>query len=130
MTSYLTIRQITYWSKNLTSYEHEINHICNHVAMTTDTLNCLWCNDRFATIGTASANSVKSDLGCISRIYFDNRMMTLHNGTLMSQKTCQHYNKCDCSRTKHYNRSYVFSIKYHFSDILLKKYINFIYSAD
>ena len=34
------------------------------------------------TIGTASANSVESDLGCTSRIYFDNVTLTLHNATL------------------------------------------------
>ena len=42
-------------------------------------------------IGTALANSVESDLGYESRVYFDN------------QKTCQHINKCDFSETKGYN---------------------------
>ena len=43
------------------------------------------------SIATASANSVEPDLGCTSRIYFDNM-------TLTSQKPCQHNNKCDCSK--------------------------------
>ena len=34
-------------------------------------------------IGTVSANSVDSDLGCTSRVYFD-------NVTLTSNKPCQH----------------------------------------
>ena len=45
--------------------------------------------------GTASAiarNSVESDHGCISRIYFDNAgdnvTLTLYTVTLMSQKPC------------------------------------------
>ena len=40
-------------------------------------------------IGTDLVNSVESDLGCTSRIYFD-------NVTLTSQKLCQHKDKCDC----------------------------------
>ena len=44
-------------------------------------------------------NSVESDLGCTSRIYFDNVTLTLHNVTLASQKPCQHNNKCDRSKT-------------------------------
>ena len=40
-------------------------------------------------------NSVQSDLGCTSRIYFD-------NVTLMSQKPCQPNNKCDCTKTNGY----------------------------
>ena len=44
-------------------------------------------------------NSVESDHGCISRIYFDNAadnvMLTLYNMTLTSQKPCLHNNKCD-----------------------------------
>ena len=31
------------------------------------------------SIGTASVNSVELDLGCTSRIYFDNVTLTLHN---------------------------------------------------
>ena len=53
-------------------------------------------------IRTASTNSVESDLGFTSRIYLDNVMLTLHNMTLMSQKPCQHNNKCDCSKTNSY----------------------------
>ena len=53
-------------------------------------------------IETASANSVESDLGCTSRIYFDNVTMTLHNVTLTSQTPCERNNKCDCSKTNGY----------------------------
>ena len=38
------------------------------------------------TVRAASANSVESDLGCTSRVYF-------YNVTLTSQKPCQHHNK-------------------------------------
>ena len=65
-----------------------------------------------------SQNSVESDHGCTSRIYFDN---TGDNVTLTSQKPCKHNYKCDCSKTKGLNEVYVFSIKYSYSDILLKK---------
>ena len=45
-----------------------------------------------ASIGTASANSVESDHGCTSRIFFDNRgdnmTLTLYNMTVMSKKPC------------------------------------------
>ena len=51
----------------------------------------------------------------------------LHNMTLTSQKRCQCNNKFDCSETNSYNipqgainEVYDFSIKYHYSDILLK----------
>ena len=54
------------------------------------------------SIGTVSAHSVESDLGCTSRIYFDNVTLMLHNMTLTSQKPCQHNNKCDCSKTNGY----------------------------
>ena len=47
-------------------------------------------------------NYVESDLGCTSRIYFDNVTLTLYNVTLTSQKPCQHNNKCDCSKTNGY----------------------------
>ena len=43
-------------------------------------------------IGTASANSVESDLRCTSRVYFDNM-------TLTSQEPCQYNNKFDCCET-------------------------------
>ena len=73
------------------------------------------------TIGTASANSVESDLGCTSRIYFDNVKLTLHNVMLTSQKPCQHNNKTSVIAAKQtvINEVYVcfFSIK---NDILLK----------
>ena len=35
----------------------------------------------------------ESDLGCTSRINFDNVTLTLHNVTLTSQKPCQHNKK-------------------------------------
>ena len=44
----------------------------------------------FDTVGTASANSMESDYGCTSRVYFD-------NVTLTSQKPRQYNNKLDCS---------------------------------
>ena len=47
-------------------------------------------------------NSVGSDLGCTSRIYFDNVTLALFYVTLTSQKTCQHNNKRDCSKTNGY----------------------------
>ena len=57
-------------------------------------------------------NSVESDNGCISRIYFDNAgdnvTLTLYNVTLTSQKPCLHNNKCDCSKTIGLNEDYVF----------------------
>ena len=51
------------------------------------------------SIGTAFANSVESDLGCTSRVYFDNVTLTSHNMMLMSQKPCQYNNKFDCIET-------------------------------
>ena len=73
---------------------------------------------RAQSIGTASTNSVESDHGCTSRIYFDNvgdnMTLTLYNVTLTSRKPCLHNNKCDL------NEGYIFSIKYRYSDILLK----------
>ena len=61
-------------------------------------------------IGTASANplnSLESDHGCTSRIYFynagDNVTLALYNVTLTSQKLCSHNNKCDCSKTNVYS---------------------------
>ena len=49
------------------------------------------CDGKLAT----SANSVKSDLGCTSRLYFDNVTLTSHNVTLTSQKPCQYNNKLE-----------------------------------
>ena len=54
-------------------------------------------------IGTASTNSVESDLGCTSRFYFDNVTLMSHNVTLTSQKPCQYNNKFDCSITEGIN---------------------------
>ena len=42
--------------------------------------------DRHQAIGTASANSVESDLGCTSNVYFNNMSLT-------SQDPCKHNNK-------------------------------------
>ena len=60
-------------------------------------------------------NSVESDNGCTSKIYFDNAgdnvTLTLYNATLTLQKPCLHNNKCDCSKTNGLNEVYVFSIK-------------------
>ena len=78
--------------------------------------------------GTASANSAKfrGIRPRTSRIYFDNAggnvTLTLYYVTLMSQKQCLHNNKSDCSKTNGLNEVYVFSIKYRYSDILLKKH--------
>ena len=51
------------------------------------------------------SNSLESDLGCTLRLFFDDVMLTLHDVTvvtLMSHKSCQHNNKCDCSKTNGY----------------------------
>ena len=79
------------------------------------------------------ANSVESDLGCASRVYFHNVALTSHNVTLASQKPYQYSNKCDCSEIKGnnipqeaINEVYVFSMKYRYRNILLKN-IYFIY---
>ena len=50
--------------------------------------NCGYFNVKclhFRPLGTASANSMESDLGCTSSIYFNNVTLTLHNVTLTSQ---------------------------------------------
>ena len=71
-------------------------------------------------------NSVQSDLGCTSRIFFDNTgdnvTLTLYYVALTSYNPCYHNNKSDSSNTNGLNEVYVFSIKYHYSDILLKKH--------
>ena len=59
-------------------------------------------NEPQTAIGTASANSVESDLGCTSRIFFDNVTLALHNVRLTSQKPCQNNNKWDCSKRNGY----------------------------
>ena len=79
-------------------------------------------------IGTASANSAKF-LGIrrrmYMRVYFDNACdnvtLSLYNVTPTLQKPCWQNNKCDCRKTNGWNEVYVFSIKYRYSDILLKK---------
>ena len=64
-------------------------------------------------------NSMESDHGCTSRIFFDNAG---DNVTLTSQKPCLHNNKCDAATQTALNEDYVsFSIKYRYSDISLKK---------
>ena len=87
----------------LTSVVKEIKTIKTKSMLVASTLNVvlLW-SDCLHPIGTASANSVESDLGSTSRIYFDNVSLTLHNMTLKSLKPCQHNNKCDCSKTNCY----------------------------
>ena len=62
-------------------------------------------------------------------VYFHNVTLTSHYVTLMSQKPCQYNKKFDCRETNGYNipqdainEVYVFSIKYRYSDILLKKH--------
>ena len=70
-------------------------------------------------------NSMESDHGCTSRIYFDNAgdnmTLTLYKVMLTSQKPCLHNNKCDCSKSNGLDEVYAFSIKYRYSDILLRK---------
>ena len=60
-------------------------------------------------------NSVESDHGCTSRIYFDNAgdnvTLALNNATLTSQNML-HNNKFDCSKTNGLNEVYNFSLKY------------------
>ena len=55
-------------------------------------------NQIIIAIGTASANSVESDHGCTSRIYFDSVTLMLLNVTMTLQKPLQHNYKCDCSK--------------------------------
>ena len=76
------------------------------------------------TTRTASANSIESDLGCTSSVYFRNVTLKSLNVMLISRKPCQYNNKFDCSETNGYNipedaiyEVYGFSIKYRFSDI-------------
>ena len=63
-------------------------------------------------------------LGNQTWIYFDNAddnvTLTLHTVTVTSQKSCQHHNKCDCSKTQAINEVYGGSIKCCNSNILLK----------
>ena len=69
-----------------------------------------------STIGTTSANSLDSDLGCTLRVNFDNVTLMSHKVALRSQKPCQYNN---CSKTNGYNiphdainEVYIFSIKF------------------
>ena len=60
-------------------------------------------------------NSMESDHGCTSSIYFDNAgdnvPLTLYNVTLTSQALCLHNNRCDSSKTNSLNEVNVSSIK-------------------
>ena len=57
-------------------------------------------------------NSMESDHGYTSRIYFNNAgdkvTLTLYTVTPTSQKPCLRNNKCDCSNTNGLNEVYVF----------------------
>ena len=55
------------------------------------------------SFGTASANSVDSDLGCTSSVYFDNVTLTSHTVKLTAQKIFHYNYKFDCSETNGYN---------------------------
>ena len=57
--------------------------------------------------GPILRNSVESDHGCASRIYFDNAG---DNVTLTSQKPCLHNNKFDCSKTNGLTEVYGFGL--------------------
>ena len=66
-------------------------------------------------------NFAESDLRYTLRIYFDNVTLTLHNVTLGLQKpTDKHNNKRGCSVVAAKQMLINFSIKYRYSDILLK----------
>ena len=71
------------------------------------------------------------DLGCTSRIYFDNAgdnvMLTLHNVMLMLQNYVYTIISVIAANQTVINEVYVFTIKYHY---FIEKHINFIYSAD
>ena len=71
------------------------------------------------SVGTTLANSVKSDPGCTSKVYFDNM-------TLTSQKPCIHNNKFDYSETNGYfhnkrcrNKHDINEVKFSFNKISL-----------
>ena len=55
-------------------------------------------------IGTALANSVESDLGCTSRVYYDNVALSSHKVPMTSEIPCQYNNKFNCSETNGYNK--------------------------
>ena len=58
----------------------------------------------FIAIGTASAYSVESDLGCTSKVHFDNVSLTSHNVTLTSQKPCQYNNNSETKRNNTFHK--------------------------
>ena len=83
------------------------------------------CNSQLELPLPKPCNSVESDTGCTSRIYFDIVTLTLHNVTPTSQKPCKYNNKLDCSeKNPQYAINEVFFYKILLSDILLKKNIN------
>ena len=75
-------------------------------------------------VGTAAANSVESDHGCTSRIYFnkagDYMTLTLYNVTLTSQNHVNTIASVIEAKQTAINEVYVFSTKYRYSNILLK----------
>ena len=86
------------WIRELHWYKHAWylkTYFFNNVVQTRSYSSS---DDKLA-IGTTSANFVESDLGCTSRVYFD-------NVTLTSQKPCQHNNKGDCSETHGYKHCF------------------------
>ena len=64
-------------------------------------------------------NSLESDHGRTSRIYFDNAVdnmtLTLYYVTLTSQKPCLHNYKCDCNKSNGSNEVYVLNINFFYS---------------
>ena len=55
------------------------------------------CNSQLELPLPIPCNSVESDTGCTSRIYFDIVTLSLYNVTPTSQKPCKYNNKLDCS---------------------------------
>ena len=76
--------------------------------------------DPLLSIGTASASSVESDLGCTSRIYFDNVTLALHNNTITSVIAAKQTVKNEVHVVVGF-----FSIKYRYR-FFIEKCINFI----
>ena len=66
-------------------------------------------NKKTETYRPIPRNSVESEHGCTSRIYFDNAgnnmTLTLYNVTLTSRKPCLHSNKCDCCKRNSLNEA-------------------------
>ena len=55
------------------------------------------CNSQLELPLQIPCNSVESDTGCTSRVYFDIVTLTLYDVTPTSQKPCKYNNKLDCS---------------------------------